>query len=73
MPVTTLSIPSISQLSPAGVQSLQDAARLESGIRISIGSGQYSVHYVQLLDRLLGREHRMERRAVALERQLNGG
>ncbi|HAZ2245181.1 TPA: DUF1076 domain-containing protein, partial [Escherichia coli O157] len=72
--------------SPAGVQSLQDAARLESGIRISIGSGQYSVHYVQLLDgfsvepvrgglldRLLGREHRMERRAVALERQLNGG
>ncbi|EGI7132652.1 DUF1076 domain-containing protein, partial [Escherichia coli] len=77
---------SISQLSPAGVQSLQDAARLESGIRISIGSGQYSVHYVQLLDgfsvepvrgglldRLLGREHRMERRAVALERQLNGG
>ncbi|EEW5346756.1 DUF1076 domain-containing protein, partial [Escherichia coli] len=74
------------QLSPAGVQSLQDAARLESGIRISIGSGQYSVHYVQLLDgfsvepvrgglldRLLGREHRMERRAVALERQLNGG
>ncbi|EKF4239966.1 DUF1076 domain-containing protein, partial [Escherichia coli O157] len=73
-------------LSPAGVQSLQDAARLESGIRISIGSGQYSVHYVQLLDgfsvepvrgglldRLLGREHRMERRAVALERQLNGG
>ncbi|WP_050437865.1 DUF1076 domain-containing protein, partial [Escherichia coli] len=55
-------------------------------IRISIGSGQYSVHYVQLLDgfsvepvrgglldRLLGREHRMERRAVALERQLNGG
>ncbi|ELC4390354.1 DUF1076 domain-containing protein [Escherichia coli] len=78
--------PSISQLSPAGVQSLQDAARLESGIRISIGSGQYSVHYVQLLDgfsvepvrgglldRLLGREHRMERRAVALERQLNGG
>ncbi|MCM4887085.1 DUF1076 domain-containing protein, partial [Escherichia coli] len=81
-----LSIPSISQLSPAGVQSLQDAARLESGIRISIGSGQYSVHYVQLLDgfsvepvrgglldRLLGREHRMERRAVALERQLNGG
>ncbi|EEC8905029.1 T3SS effector protein NleG8, partial [Escherichia coli] len=27
MPVTTLSIPSISQLSPAGVQSLQDAAR----------------------------------------------
>ncbi|EER0993622.1 T3SS effector protein NleG8, partial [Escherichia coli] len=24
MPVTTLSIPSISQLSPAGVQSLQD-------------------------------------------------
>ncbi|EER8388738.1 DUF1076 domain-containing protein, partial [Escherichia coli] len=80
------SIPSISQLSPAGVQSLQDAARLESGIRISIGSGQYSVHYVQLLDgfsvepvrgglldRLLGREHRMERRAVALERQLNGG
>ncbi|EET0134289.1 DUF1076 domain-containing protein, partial [Escherichia coli] len=69
-----------------GVQSLQDAARLESGIRISIGSGQYSVHYVQLLDgfsvepvrgglldRLLGREHRMERRAVALERQLNGG
>ncbi|EMK4183933.1 DUF1076 domain-containing protein, partial [Escherichia coli] len=26
-----------------------------------------------LLDRLLGREHRMERRAVALERQLNGG
>ncbi|EEQ7158420.1 DUF1076 domain-containing protein, partial [Escherichia coli O157] len=83
---TTLSIPSISQLSPAGVQSLQDAARLESGIRISIGSGQYSVHYVQLLDgfsvepvrgglldRLLGREHRMERRAVALERQLNGG
>lgn len=86
MPVTTSSIPSISQLSPAGVQSLQDAARLESGIRISIGSGQYSVHYVQLLDgfsvepvrgglldRLLGREHRMERRAVALERQLNGG
>ncbi|HCP7930236.1 TPA: DUF1076 domain-containing protein [Escherichia coli] len=86
MPVTTLSIPSISQLSPAGVQSLQDAARLESGIRISIGSGQYSVHYVQLLDgfsvepvrgglldRLLWREHRMERRAVALERQLNGG
>ncbi|ELX9728444.1 DUF1076 domain-containing protein [Escherichia coli] len=86
MPVTTLSIPSISQLSPAGVQSLQDAARLESGIRISIGSGQYSVHYVQLLDgfsvepvrgglldRLLGREHRMERRAVALDRQLNGG
>ncbi|EIE1800558.1 DUF1076 domain-containing protein [Escherichia coli] len=86
MPVTTLSIPSISQLSPAGVQSLQNAARLESGIRISIGSGQYSVHYVQLLDgfsvepvrgglldRLLGREHRMERRAVALERQLNGG
>ncbi|ENL5020188.1 DUF1076 domain-containing protein [Escherichia coli] len=86
MPVTTLSIPSISQLSPAGVQSLQDAARLESGIRISIGSGQYSVHHVQLLDgfsvepvrgglldRLLGREHRMERRAVALERQLNGG
>ncbi|EFF6899297.1 DUF1076 domain-containing protein [Escherichia coli] len=86
MPVTTLSIPSISQLSPAGVQSLQDAARLESGIRISTGSGQYSVHYVQLLDgfsvepvrgglldRLLGREHRMERRAVALERQLNGG
>ncbi|EJT4589110.1 DUF1076 domain-containing protein [Escherichia coli] len=86
MPVTTLSIPSISQLSPAGVQSLQDAARLESGIRISIGSGQYSVHYVQLLDgfsvepvrgglldRLLGREHRMERRAVALQRQLNGG
>ncbi|ENU4998765.1 DUF1076 domain-containing protein [Escherichia coli] len=86
MPVTTLSIPSISQLSPAEVQSLQDAARLESGIRISIGSGQYSVHYVQLLDgfsvepvrgglldRLLGREHRMERRAVALERQLNGG
>ncbi|TJM34713.1 DUF1076 domain-containing protein [Escherichia coli] len=86
MPVTTLSIPSISQLSPAGVQSLQDAARLESGIRISIGSGQYSVHYVQLLDgfsvepvrgglldRLLGRENRMERRAVALERQLNGG
>ncbi|EKQ9095780.1 DUF1076 domain-containing protein [Escherichia coli] len=86
MPVTTLNIPSISQLSPAGVQSLQDAARLESGIRISIGSGQYSVHYVQLLDgfsvepvrgglldRLLGREHRMERRAVALERQLNGG
>ncbi|EHL1280123.1 DUF1076 domain-containing protein [Escherichia coli] len=86
MPVTTLSIPSISQLSPAGVQSLQDAARLESGIRISIGSGQYSVHYVQLLDgfsvepvrgglldRLLGREHRMERRGVALERQLNGG
>ncbi|EPU4835341.1 DUF1076 domain-containing protein [Escherichia coli] len=86
MPVTTLSIPSISQLSPAGVQSLQDAARLESGIRISIGSGQYSVHYVQLLDgfsvepvrgglldRLLGREYRMERRAVALERQLNGG
>ncbi|EPT9485714.1 DUF1076 domain-containing protein [Escherichia coli] len=86
MPVTTLSIPSISQLSPAGVQSLQDAARLESGIRISIGSGQYSVHYVQLLDgfsvepvrgglldRLLGREHRMDRRAVALERQLNGG
>ena len=86
MPVTALSIPSISQLSPAGVQSLQDAARLESGIRISIGSGQYSVHYVQLLDgfsvepvrgglldRLLGREHRMERRAVALERQLNGG
>ncbi|EES1406435.1 DUF1076 domain-containing protein [Escherichia coli] len=86
MPVTTLSIPSISQLSPAGVQSLQDAARLESGIRISIGGGQYSVHYVQLLDgfsvepvrgglldRLLGREHRMERRAVALERQLNGG
>ncbi|WP_077699130.1 DUF1076 domain-containing protein [Escherichia coli] len=76
----------MSQLSPAGVQSLQDAARLESGIRISIGSGQYSVHYVQLLDgfsvepvrgglldRLLGREHRMERRAVALERQLNGG
>ncbi|EIO66339.1 T3SS secreted effector NleG-like protein [Escherichia coli TW11039] len=65
---------------------MQDAARLESGIRISIGSGQYSVHYVQLLDgfsvepvrgglldRLLGREHRMERRAVALERQLNGG
>ncbi|EET0690516.1 T3SS effector protein NleG8, partial [Escherichia coli] len=43
MPVTTLSIPSISQLSPARVQSLQDAARLESGIRISIGSGQYSV------------------------------
>ncbi|EFB6535438.1 T3SS effector protein NleG8, partial [Escherichia coli] len=86
MPVTTLSIPSISQLSPARVQSLQDAARLESGIRISIGSGQYSVHYVQLLDgfsvepvrgglldRLLGREHRMDRRAVALERQLNGG
>ncbi|EPM8220221.1 T3SS effector NleG family protein, partial [Escherichia coli] len=86
MPVTTLSIPSISQLSPAGVQSLQDATRLESGIRISIGSGQYSVHYVQLLDgfsvepvrgglldRLLGREHRMDRRAVALERQLNGG
>ncbi|EEX1367946.1 DUF1076 domain-containing protein, partial [Escherichia coli] len=84
--VTTLSIPSISQLSPARVQSLQDAARLESGIRISIGSGQYSVHYVQLLDgfsvepvrgglldRLLGREHRMDRRAVALERQLNGG
>ncbi|EIO52233.1 hypothetical protein ECEC4203_5416, partial [Escherichia coli EC4203] len=29
---------------------MQDAARLESGIRISIGSGQYSVHYVQLLD-----------------------
>ncbi len=26
-----------------------------------------------LLDRLLGRENRMERRAVALERQLNGG
>ncbi|EEV1287608.1 T3SS effector protein NleG8, partial [Escherichia coli] len=26
MPVTTLSIPGISQLSPAGVQSLQDAA-----------------------------------------------
>ncbi|EER7287611.1 T3SS effector protein NleG8, partial [Escherichia coli] len=25
MPVTTLSIPSISQLPPAGVQSLQDA------------------------------------------------
>ena len=86
MPVTALSIPSVSQLSPAGVQSVQDAARLESGIRISIGSGQYSVHYVQLLDgfsvepvrgglldRLLGREHRMERRAVALERQLNGG
>ncbi|EEW4843640.1 T3SS effector protein NleG8, partial [Escherichia coli] len=28
MPVTTLSIPSISQLSPARIQSLQDAARL---------------------------------------------
>ncbi|EOQ5309109.1 T3SS effector protein NleG8, partial [Escherichia coli] len=27
MPVTTLSIPSISQLSPARIQSLQDAAR----------------------------------------------
>ncbi|EOL6127072.1 T3SS effector protein NleG8, partial [Escherichia coli] len=26
MPVTTLSIPSISQLSPARIQSLQDAA-----------------------------------------------
>ncbi|MCZ9211265.1 DUF1076 domain-containing protein [Escherichia albertii] len=86
MPVTTLNIPSVSQLSPAGIQALQDAARSEGEIRVSTGRGQYSISHVQmldgfsvepvregLLDRLLRREYRMEGRAVALERQLNGG
>ncbi|EFF0784911.1 DUF1076 domain-containing protein [Escherichia albertii] len=86
MPFTTLSIPSISQLSPAGVQALQSVARHERVIRISSGSGRYSVSYVQmvdgfsvepvrggLLDRLLRREHRMDERAAALERRLNDG
>ncbi|ENP9367152.1 DUF1076 domain-containing protein [Escherichia albertii] len=86
MPFTTLSVPDISQLSPAGIRALQDVARRESEIRISTGSGQYTISHVPmldgftveperggLLDRLLRREHRMERRAVALERQLNGG
>nr|WP_137651838.1 DUF1076 domain-containing protein [Escherichia albertii] len=86
MPFTTLSIPDVSQLSPAGIRALQDVARRESEIRISTGSGQYTISHVPmldgftveperggLLDRLLRREHRMERRAVALERQLNGG
>ncbi|HAX3257582.1 DUF1076 domain-containing protein [Escherichia albertii] len=86
MPVTTLSISSVSQLSPAGIQALQDAARREGEIIVSTGSGQYSISHVQmldgfsvepvrggLLDRLLRREYRMEGRAVALERQLNGG
>ncbi|ENL7374567.1 DUF1076 domain-containing protein [Escherichia coli] len=86
MPFTTLNIPSISQLSPAGIQALQDAARSEGEIRVSTGRGQYSISHIQmldgfsvepvrggLLDRLLRREYRMEGRAVALERQLNGG
>ncbi|EAB1451462.1 DUF1076 domain-containing protein [Escherichia albertii] len=86
MPFTTLSVPDISQLSPAGIRALQDVARRESEIRISTGSRQYTISHVPmldgftveperggLLDRLLRREHRMERRAVALERQLNGG
>ncbi|MCZ8553186.1 T3SS effector protein NleG8, partial [Escherichia albertii] len=50
MPFTTLSIPSLSQLSPAGVQAFQDVARHERVIRISSGSGRYSVSYVQMVD-----------------------
>ncbi|HHZ8410264.1 T3SS effector NleG family protein [Escherichia albertii] len=86
MPVTTLRIPSVSQLSPAGIRALQNAARRESEIGVSTGSRLYAISHVQMLDgftveavrggildRLLGRERQMERSAVALERQLNGG
>ncbi|ENZ4322385.1 T3SS effector protein NleG8, partial [Escherichia coli] len=50
MPFTTLNIPSISQLSPAGIQALQDAARSEGEIRVSTGRGQYSISHIQMLD-----------------------
>ncbi|MCZ8550791.1 T3SS effector NleG family protein [Escherichia albertii] len=84
MPVTTLNISSIPQLSHADILALQQAARRESEIRVFIGSGQYSIHHILMpdwfsveplrggiLDRLLRREHRMEDRAFVLEWQLN--
>ncbi|WP_262408152.1 hypothetical protein [Escherichia albertii] len=86
MPFTTLNIPSISQLSPAEIQSLQEAARRENEIVISSSGWQYSISYVhvlggfsvepisgRLLDRLLRREHRMIERGFSLERRLNNG
>ncbi|END3634831.1 DUF1076 domain-containing protein [Escherichia albertii] len=86
MPFTTLNIPGVYLLSSARVQAVQDVGRRESEIRVSAGSGRHSVSHVRmvdgfsvepvrggLLDRLLRREHRMERRAVVPERQLNGG
>ncbi|HBB6596786.1 TPA: DUF1076 domain-containing protein [Escherichia coli] len=86
MPVTTLRIPSVSQLSPAGIRALQNAARRESEIVVSTGSRLYAISHVQMLngftveavrggvlDRLLRRERQMEISAAALERQLNGG
>ncbi|EGM8836032.1 T3SS effector NleG family protein (plasmid) [Escherichia albertii] len=86
MPITTLNISSLSQLSPTGIQALQDAARSQRVIQISTLSGRYSISHIHmldaftvdpvrggLLDRLLRREHQMERRAANLERQLNGG
>lgn len=54
MPFTTLNIPSISQLSPAGIQALQDAARREGEIIVSSGGGQYSIAHVQMLDGFFG-------------------
>lgn len=50
MPFTTLSVPDISQLFPAGIRALQDVARRESEIRISTGSGQYTISHVPMLD-----------------------
>lgn len=50
MPVTTLRIPSVSQLSPAGIRALQNAARRESEIGVSTGSRLYAISHVQMLD-----------------------
>lgn len=50
MPVTTLNISSIPQLSHADILALQQAARRESEIRVFIGSGQYSIHHILMPD-----------------------
>ncbi|MCZ8856431.1 T3SS effector NleG family protein [Escherichia albertii] len=86
MPITTFNISSISQLSPAGIQVLQNAARQSGEISVSVGSREYSISHVQvldgfsvepvrggLLDRVFRREHRMAERAISFERRLNNG
>ena len=50
MPVTTLRIPSVSQLSPAGIRALPNAARRESEIVVSTGSRLYAISHVQMLN-----------------------
>ncbi|EPC0821978.1 T3SS effector NleG family protein [Escherichia albertii] len=81
MPLTTLNIQNISQLSPAEIQSLQDTARRENGLVISSSGWRYSISYVPEID---GFSISAERGGLhdglsrfqdwlTLERQLNGG